>query len=273
MDAQALNRANAEFWNELCGTSFARHLGITDHSIESLRRFDEAYLDLYPYLLQRVPVSTMAGKRVLEVGLGYGTLGQRIMEAGAVYTGLDVAQGPVDMLNRRVQIQGLAGRAIQGSVLNCPLADESVDVVVSIGCFHHTGSVERCIDETWRVLKPGGKAYFMVYNAFSYRQWLKWPRRTLQVALGRAHAVERPGASEARRKAYDASTTGVAAPETVFVSTGDLRAMLESFSDHRLWLENCDHITLRGRTLVPREALLATLGRMAGLDIYVAATK
>jgi len=273
MDVIALNRANAEFWDELCGTSFARQLGIKDHSIESLRRFDEAYLDFYPYLLQRVPVSTMAGKSVLEVGLGYGTLGQKIIEAGADYTGLDVAQGPVDMLNLRVQIQGLSGRAIQGSMLNCPLADESVDVVVSIGCFHHTGSVERCIDETWRVLKLGGRAYFMVYNVFSYRQWLKWPKRTLHVALGRAHPAGRPSASDAQRRAYDASTAGAAAPETAFVSTNGLRAMLTRFSDRRLWLENCDHITLRGRTLVPRRALFATLGRVAGLDIYVAATK
>lgn len=269
MDAGALNRANAEFWNELCGSAFARHLGIKDHSVKSLRRFDQAYLDLYPYLLERVPVSTMAGKRVLEVGLGYGTLGQRIIEAGADYTGLDVAQGPVDMLNRRVQIQSLSGKATQGSMLDCPFPDESFDIVVSIGCFHHTGSVERCIDETRRVLRPGGKAYFMVYNALSYRQWLRWPRLTLRAALGR----ERSGALEAQRKAYDANSAGAAAPETVFVSARHLRAMLRSFSDYRLWLENCDHITLRGRTLVPRTALLATLGRAAGLDIYVAATK
>jgi hypothetical protein len=49
--------------------------------------------------------------------------------------------------------------------------------------------------------------------------------------------------------------------------------MLRGFSQHRLWLENFDAITFRGRTLVPRKLLLATLGRMAGLDIYVAATK
>ena len=35
---------------------------------------------MYPYLLRRVPVHTMRQKRVLEVGLGYGTLGQKIAE-------------------------------------------------------------------------------------------------------------------------------------------------------------------------------------------------
>lgn len=269
MEAKPIDRANAEFWNELCGTTFARHLGIKDQSVESLRKFDQAYLDLYPYLLKRIPVSTMVGKRVLEVGLGYGTLGQSIIEAGADYMGLDVAHGPVAMLNHRVQMQGLSGRAIEGSMLNCPLANESVDIVVSVGCFHHTGSIARCIEETWRVLRPGGKAYFMVYNLFSYRQWLKWPKRTLQCALKtRRHTV-----TEAQRKAYDANTKGAAAPETTFVSIGELQTMLGRFSHHDLQLENCDNISIRGRTRIPRRLLLATLGRVAGLDIYVAATK
>jgi SAM-dependent methyltransferase len=273
MDAKALDRANAEFWDELCGTGLARQLGIRDQSVQSLRRFDQAYLDFNPYLLKRVPISTMVGKHVLEVGLGYGTLGQKIMEGGADYTGLDVAQGPVFMLNRRVQLQGLSGRAIQGSMLNCPLADQSVDVVVSIGCFHHTGSVKRCIEETWRVLKPGGRAYFMVYNLFSYRQWLRWPKRTLEAALGRGVLPTPSSASETQRKAYDTNSRGAPAPETVFVSTTEVRAMLRGFSQYQLRLENCDAITFRGRTVVPRKPLLATLGRVAGLDIYVAATK
>ena len=51
---------------------------------------------------------------VLEVGLGYGTVGQKIAESGARYTGLDIAQGPVDGLNHRLAQSGLPGRAIQG---------------------------------------------------------------------------------------------------------------------------------------------------------------
>ena len=39
----------------------------------------------------------MRGKKVLEVGLGYGSVAQRIAENGAVYTGLDIAEGPVEM--------------------------------------------------------------------------------------------------------------------------------------------------------------------------------
>src|SRR6185295_2793660 len=114
-----------------------------------------------------------AGRRVLEVGLGYGTLGQKIVEAGAIYTGLDIAAGPVRMMQHRLSLQDLPGSVQQGSVLACPFPDESFDCVVSIGCFHHTGNARRALDETWRVLRPGGQAHLMVYNQFSLRQWLK----------------------------------------------------------------------------------------------------
>ena len=39
----ALDDRNAGFWDELCGSSLARQLGITDASAESLARFDAAY--------------------------------------------------------------------------------------------------------------------------------------------------------------------------------------------------------------------------------------
>src|SRR5688572_16592594 len=102
-----LDRANAEFWNELCGTTLARSLGIVDRSAASLRRFDDAYLDLYPYLLDYVQPERLAGGSVLEVGLGYGTLGQKLAEAGARYIGLDLATGPVTMMAHRLKLGGL----------------------------------------------------------------------------------------------------------------------------------------------------------------------
>lgn len=268
-----IERRNAEFWNELCGSGFAKHLGIKDHSEESLHIFDKAYFDLYPYLLYHVPVHEMAGKRVLDIGLGYGTLGQKIAESGALYTGLDIATGPVNMMNHRLRMKSLPGEAIQGSMLDCPLPDESQDCVVSIGCFHHTGNVQRCFDETWRVLRPGGKAYLMVYNQFSYRQWLKWPRATLKALLSTGSGPDSNSISDAQRKAYDADGAGKGAPETVFLSKSQLGNMLSRFSEVRVTKENCDHITLRGRALIPRKALLSTLGRMLGLDLYIYARK
>jgi ubiquinone/menaquinone biosynthesis C-methylase UbiE len=172
---EEINAQNAEFWNTLCGTGLAQTVGIEDGSAESLKKFDEWYMAMYPYLLDRVPVQSMKGKRVLEIGLGYGTLSQKIAAAGAIYSGLDIASGPVAMVNSRMEMSSLNGRAQQGNMLQCPFEDETFDCVVSIGCFHHTGDTQRCLDETLRVLKPGGHAYIMVYNQFSFRQWNNFP--------------------------------------------------------------------------------------------------
>lgn len=38
-------------------------------------------------------------------------------------------------------------------------------------------------------------------------------------------------------------------------------------------LENCDMVAIKGRNLIPRQILLATSGKAAGLDIYIAVRK
>ena len=131
--ASDLDKANAEFWNELCGSTFAQYLGIRDHSEASLQRFDSAYMALYPYLFERVSLTELADKRVLEVGLGYGTLGQKIAKAAAAYVGMDIAEMPTRMMRHRLAMAGVPGMAVRGacssarfpqraSTGSCPLA-------------------------------------------------------------------------------------------------------------------------------------------------------
>jgi SAM-dependent methyltransferase len=274
MDSTVMTAANRRFWNELCGTALARSLGIADHSADALGRFDEAYLAFYPFLTRHVPVTSFTGLRVLEIGLGYGTLGQRIAQSGAAYTGLDVAAGPVAMMRHRLGLLGLAGSAVQGSMLAAPFADASFDRVVSIGCFHHTGDTQRCLDETWRLLRPGGVAHVMLYNRYSARRWQRWPATTLaewlqEAARGRVDAT----VPAAQRLAYDSDGSGAAAPETEFFSTRQLERMLRRFHRVDLAKENVGDLRIGGRVLVPRRFLLGNLGRCAGQDIYIRAEK
>ncbi len=53
---------NAAFWNELCGSALARSLGITDSTPESLRKFDDAYMAMYPYLSRYVTEENLTGR-------------------------------------------------------------------------------------------------------------------------------------------------------------------------------------------------------------------
>jgi SAM-dependent methyltransferase len=267
--AQDYTSQNVTFWDELCGSVLARSIGVTDASESSLARFDRAYLDFYPYLLGHVRPKDAAGSRVVEVGLGYGTVGQQFLDAGAHYTGVDVARGPAAMMNHRAQLMGRSPCAVRGSALALPVPSNSVDYFVSIGCFHHTGSVERCVAEAYRVLRPGGTAIVMVYNQFSYRHWTRWPVKTARTLFAR-HAPE-PAANAPvhQRKEYDANAKGEAAPGTVFFSVNRIKQVFGPFSSTELVKENNSNL-LR---FIPRQSLLNTLGRYAGLDIYIRAVK
>lgn len=267
-----VDTSNSEFWNELCGSQLARTLGVTDSSIPSLKRFDDWYFDFYPYLLPFVNAAGLKGRRVLEVGLGYGSLSQKVAEFGATYTGLDIAAGPVGMVNHRLVQSGLPGKAGQGSVLECPFPDQSFDVAVAIGSLHHTGNLALALQELHRVLVPGGHLVFMVYNALSYRRWARWPASTMSHVLwARGNLARKPLSSESERRAYDADEQGNAAPETVFCSTGELREMMTHWSVDTMELKNIgDEGPLRFLT---RPFKLKTMGPWTGLDIYTRATR
>lgn len=267
-----IDARNSEFWNELCGSHLARTLGVTDSSPASLKRFDDWYMDFYPYLYQHIPFGEMRGKKVLDVGLGYGTIAQKLAEAGCDYQGLDIAAGPVNMVNHRLAQMGLPGQATQASVLNCPFPDETFDWVVAIGCFHHTGNLQRALDEAWRVLKPGGQAMVMVYYAYSYRRWLDYFRPTLRHLLWEKFKLgNEPQADESERAHYDASEDGGGAPATAFTSAAQMRQMCAKWSQVKVQPENTGGEGLL--RYLSRETANNTVGKVLGLDIYCRLSK
>jgi ubiquinone/menaquinone biosynthesis C-methylase UbiE len=272
----SIDQANRAFWDELCGSGLAKHLGITDRTPASLEKYDRAYLDLYPYLLHRVDINEIRGKKVLEIGLGYGTLSQQLMNVAEDYSGLDIAAGPVSIVNERLRLSDRKGGAVQGSMLQCPFPDESFDAVVSVGCFHHTGDTQRCLDESFRVLRKGGHAYVMLYNRFSLRQWRSWPSKTFGELIRQyiTGSPEVAKASEDQRRAYDASAAhGGGAPETQFFSRRQIRQMMSRYTRVDIYKENCDDLVVAGRFIRHRNQLLGTIGRRAGLDLYIQAQK
>ncbi len=265
---------NRRFWDELCGSGLARHLGITSDDPGSLLRFDAEYFKIYPYLEQYAPANELRGKKVLEIGLGYGTMGQFLAEKGCDYHGLDIAEGPVRMMRYRLGMLGVERpetKVQQGSALEIPHDDASLDYLYSIGCLHHTGNLQRSIDEVLRVLKPGGTAMIMLYNANSFRRIVKTP-------LVGAYTLFRSGPRswiskwrEKERAMYDANAAGEAAPHIDYTSIRGARRIFKQFESIQIDKQNADPFTWP--RYVPRERLLDNLGRWLGLDLYITAVK
>ena len=132
-----------------------------------------------------------------------------------------------------MSLNALDGQARQGSILNAPFTDGAFDFVVAIGCYHHTGNLQKALDKSHRVLRRGGSLIFMIYNGLSYRQWHEdWMGTLRQMLTWRAAA-----ASERMRARYD-TAAGEAAPHTDFVSRARLRRMCRNFSHFRSTIEN-----------------------------------
>jgi len=268
-----IDERNAEYWSFLCGSQQARDLGVTDSSLASLKKFDDWYFASYPYLTRHIPFDAMRGQQVLEIGLGYGTVSQRIAEAGAIYHGLDISPGPVAMANDRMRQIGLREGAVRGSALDSPFADGAMDMVITIGCLHHTGDLQRALDEVWRVLKPGGRAVVMVYNALSYRRWHQHTVETNTYFrwwyLGEGSP---PAWNLSALAGYDTNINGETAPATAFVSIDHLRHMCGAFSAFSATLENISQEPPYASQT--REDLLQTaIPETSGLDLYATLMK
>jgi ubiquinone/menaquinone biosynthesis C-methylase UbiE len=257
-----IDRRNAAFWDELCGTALAQQLGISEPSPQNLTRFDDAYLGIYRYLVGYLPTDPARGNRLLEVGLGYGTVSQVLASRGFDYNGLDIAPGPVEMVRHRLAMLGIddpEGRVRVGSVLEIPHPDQSFDHLVTIGCLHHTGDIPGAVSEVHRVLRSGGRAVVMLYNRHSYRR--------LKMAIRRDAQDE-----EQMRRSYDSNVEGEAAPATDYTSVREAKKLFGRFSRVKIRKENFDYITLRRRP-VDRNKLLGWPARLAGLDLYITAIR
>jgi SAM-dependent methyltransferase len=271
-DQLTIDAKNKIFWDQMCGTLAAQALGLGGSEAETLKKYDDWFFSFYPYVDRFVPFNDLAGKDVLEIGLGYGSVSQRIAESNARFTGLDIAAGPVHWLQHRLKVSGLLGTVVEGSALNIPFDDESFDYVISIGCLHHTGNLKRGISEVRRVLRKGGRATIMIYNATGYLRWMRYRADTWRYVEKIRNGSDEPLplASDGRAD-FDADTNGNIAPETVMASKTSFSRMLRDFSKQEIYRTNvADHrFTMR----IPRNWRNAVIGPLLGLDLYAMVVK
>ncbi|GMQ83166.1 MAG: hypothetical protein BMS9Abin05_2653 [Rhodothermia bacterium] len=274
MNQPSIDQANAEFWDELCGTNKAKQLGVTDNSPESITKFDNWYMDYYRYLNEWIPFEDLVGKMVLEVGLGYGTVLQRMLEAGVDYRGLDIALGPVAMGNYRIGLVGGNGECVHGSVLEAPFKDGLFDYVISIGCLHHTGNFRKALSELYRVLRPGGSAIIMVYYAYSFRRWSEMTNATINQFLSEKLRIgKRRNVTKRERQRYDYDSEGQVAPETEFLSRAEVKRVARSlgFKSVKQGLELMGEGLLT--RIIGRKSTLKIFSPIGGRHIYARLTK
>jgi SAM-dependent methyltransferase len=167
-----------QYWNERI-----HDLEMTKHPVGTPEFF--ADLDAYRfeklhYLPRLVDFDGFAGKQLLEVGCGIGTDLVRFARGGAVCTGVDLSQTAIDLARRNLSVNGLTADLHVGNGEALAFADASFDVVYGHGVVQYTADPALLLRECHRVLRPGGRGIFMVYNRLS---WLNAMSKLTRVDL------------------------------------------------------------------------------------------
>lgn len=92
-------------------------------------------------------------KKILDIGCAKGRFVKRVVEKGAVVTGIDLSEQLISEARENVP----HARFIVGSATDLPFKDEEFDCVYSIETFEHIPDTEKGISEACRVLKKRGK--------------------------------------------------------------------------------------------------------------------
>jgi ubiquinone/menaquinone biosynthesis C-methylase UbiE len=110
--------------------------------------------------------SRVSSGALLDIGTGPGWLLLKVREAcpGLALTGVDIAPGMVEKARDNISRTVIAGAidVREGAAHRLPFPDRSFDAVVSTGSLHHWKHPAEGLNETYRVLKPGGCA--LIYD-------------------------------------------------------------------------------------------------------------
>jgi ubiquinone/menaquinone biosynthesis C-methylase UbiE len=167
----------AKFWQKHpCGSDFVHASEGKDFFIN----YDRFKYTHEPHILDELKKVNFKGKRVLEIGLGQGAEAQKIIEAGALYNGIDLTEESVTRVKLRCELFSLPYESLQ--VMNAEslyFPNKSFDIVFSHGVIHHSPRIKTIVNEIYRVLRTGGMAVVMMYhrNSVNYQVSIRLIRR------------------------------------------------------------------------------------------------
>ncbi|QAY67768.1 class I SAM-dependent methyltransferase [Paenibacillus protaetiae] len=105
-----------------------------------------------------------AKQKLLDLGCGTGRHVVFLANEGYQTTGIDFSAEGIAYTAERLQAFGLHADLVTGSILSLPFESDSFDGIISVSVLYYftTEDIRRAVQEIHRVLKPGGKAFFVI---------------------------------------------------------------------------------------------------------------
>ena len=162
----------SDFWTRNVNAERLMGRSVSDHERGSETYFTE--LETQRYRSHRhLPAwieSMQTGSHVLEVGCGVGLDSVRMARHGLSVTAIDLTVIGASTANRRAQQGKFDATYLAADAENLPFPDATFDYVYSFGVMHHAPDTQRCVEEAYRVLRPGGEALIMLYHRHSLNE-------------------------------------------------------------------------------------------------------
>lgn len=260
---------NREFWNEICGTTFAELNKMNLENINQIELFDKHYFEFYPYLFDELNWVLQGAKNCIEVGLGAGTVSRYLASRCSNYVGLDISDRSCNFVRTTFDNLKINGTILNRSILDIPDKSDlkKYDSAVAIGSLHHTGDLSLALANLESVVKPGGKILVMVYYYAQPKRILYNPLNFISNVINllvhkQFHYKEK---NSFVRKSSDKNLRGDPAPITTFSSRKlfstrkDFKYSCSLQNSHRLGF-NSIHVS--------RNFVLKHFSRFIGVHIY-----
>ena len=197
-NTEETKRRVRKFWeDEPCGSV---HGEAPEGTREYFDQIERRRSELEPFIPEFADFDGASGKALLEIGVGLGTDFVRFARAGANVTGIDLTEHGVQLVRKRLALEGLDGDVRVADAESLPFEDASFDKVYSWGVLHHTPRTEQAVQEAIRVLRPGGDLCVMLYSRHSWVSYKLWVRFAAARGASDSLALERARLAHGERR-------------------------------------------------------------------------
>jgi ubiquinone/menaquinone biosynthesis C-methylase UbiE len=151
-----------DFWQSHVNNEY-----YTDADRASDEYFREIEERRYGYHYNLVDLfASLAGShgKLLEVGCGIGVDSIQLAKCGFDVTAVDLTENALTVAKEFAERRNVHIDFRLGNAERLEFSDGEFDAVYSFGVLHHTPDIARSVSEVRRVLRPGGKAYIMLYH-------------------------------------------------------------------------------------------------------------